>query len=130
MWRGWLAARSGQVDVPTAAPAPRRTAGMRLQDRLGNRGALQLLRMRGGGRAASPEAAQSGVAGAGGPLPHRDRIQAAFGPEHDLSMVTAHVGGPAAAASAALGASAYTTGDRVAFGRPPSVEEAAHEAAH
>jgi hypothetical protein len=49
-------------------------------------------------------AAQS-VAGAGGPLPHATTIQRLFG-RHDVSGVEAHVGGPAAAASRAIGAEA------------------------
>lgn len=74
-------------------------------------------------------AAEQGVASGGGALPHGDRIQAAFG-RHDVSHVQAHVGGAAADASAAIGATAYATGDRVAFASPPDLHTAAHEAAH
>lgn len=74
--------------------------------------------------------AQTGVAGAGQPLPHLDRIQRAFGPAHDLSRVRAHVGGDASAASHAIGARAYATGSDVAFDGPPDLHTAAHEAAH
>jgi hypothetical protein len=73
--------------------------------------------------------AAHGTAGPGGSLPHLDAIQRSFGP-HDVSGVTAHVGGAAADASAALGAHAYATGDRVAFAEAPSLALAAHEAAH
>jgi hypothetical protein len=73
--------------------------------------------------------AARGTAGPGGSLPHLDAIQRSFGP-HDVSGVTAHVGGAAAEASAALGAHAYATGDHVAFASAPSLALAAHEAAH
>jgi len=74
--------------------------------------------------------AAAGVAGAASPLPHRDQIQRAFGPDHDVGRITAAVGGPAATAAAAIGATAYATGDRVAFAAPPDLHTAAHEAAH
>jgi hypothetical protein len=73
--------------------------------------------------------AAHGIAGAGTALPHLDAIQRSFGPL-DVSGVTAHVGGAAADASAALGAHAYATGDHVAFAEAPSLALAAHEAAH
>jgi hypothetical protein len=75
------------------------------------------------------EVAAAGVAGSGGALPHRDRIQDAFG-HHDVSRVQAHIGGPAAEAGRAMGAAAYATGDRVAFAGAPDLHTAAHEAAH
>jgi hypothetical protein len=75
-------------------------------------------------------AAQQGIAGPGSALPHLDRIQTLFGPNHDVSHVQAHVGGPATAASAYMGAQAYATGDHVAFAQAPSLHLAAHEAAH
>ncbi len=74
-------------------------------------------------------AARSGIAGAGGALPHRDAIQRAFG-RHDISGVRAHVGGSAAAAASAMGARAYATGDDIAFATEPDLHLAAHEAAH
>jgi hypothetical protein len=73
--------------------------------------------------------AAAGVAGSGGALPHRDRIQASFG-RHDVSGVQAHVGGDAATAADAIGAEAYATGDQVAFRTAPDLHTAAHEAAH
>ncbi|MCB9561623.1 MAG: DUF4157 domain-containing protein [Kofleriaceae bacterium] len=80
--------------------------------------------------AADPHAvAATGVASASAPLPHLDVIQRSFG-SHDVSHVRASIGGAAAAASAALGAEAYATGDRVAFASSPSLHTAAHEAAH
>ena len=44
-------------------------------------------------------AAQAGVSGPAVGLPHGDEIQRAFGPDHDLSGIQAHVGGAAAAAA-------------------------------
>jgi hypothetical protein len=73
--------------------------------------------------------AAAGVEGAAARLPHLDTIQASFGP-HDVTGVRAQVGGAGADASAALGAEAYATGDRVAFAASPSLHTAAHEAAH
>jgi hypothetical protein len=80
--------------------------------------------------AAVRRAAATGVSGAGGALPHGDRIQAAFGTAHDLGGVRAHVGGEAAAASEAMGAQAYATGNSIAFQSQPDLHTAAHEAAH
>jgi hypothetical protein len=85
----------------------------------------------GGGEAASaPQAvADAGVAGAGAPLPHRDAIAASFG-HHDVSGISAHIGGAAADAAGAMGAEAYATRDRVGFASAPDLFTAAHEAAH
>lgn len=80
-----------------------------------------------GGKA--QEVAAHGVSGSPQALPHRDRIQALFG-RHDVGGVQAHVGGGAATASAQLGASAYATGNSVAFAGAPDLHTAAHEAAH
>lgn len=75
------------------------------------------------------QTARDGVSGAASMLPHLETIQRAFG-RHDVSGVRAQIGGPAADAADALGASAYATGDRVAFGSSPDLHTAAHEAAH
>ena len=75
------------------------------------------------------QAAAAGVASGGTALPHLRAIQKSFG-RHDVSAVQAYVGGPAKDASAALGAEAYATGDKVAFTAAPSLHLAAHEAAH
>lgn len=74
-------------------------------------------------------AAARGVAGPAGTLPHAERIQRLFG-RHDLGGIRAHVGGPAAEATQALGAEAFATGNHVAFEGAPSLHTAAHEAAH
>ncbi|HUQ01927.1 MAG TPA: DUF4157 domain-containing protein [Kofleriaceae bacterium] len=73
--------------------------------------------------------AREGVAGPPQQLPHREAIQRSFG-HHDVGGVRAHVGGPAADATATLGAPAYATGGDVAFGSSPDLRQAAHEAAH
>ncbi len=74
--------------------------------------------------------AAQGLAGPATPLPFAREIQDSFGPAHDLSAVHAHIGGAAATASAAIGATAYASGDGVAFAEQPDLHTAAHEAAH
>ena len=74
-------------------------------------------------------AAGAGIAGGGERLPFLDVIQQSFG-AHDVGGVEAHVGGAAADASAAMGASAYATGNHVAFAGSPDLHTTAHEAAH
>ncbi|HET7500803.1 MAG TPA: DUF4157 domain-containing protein, partial [Kofleriaceae bacterium] len=76
------------------------------------------------------EIADRGMSGAPGSLPHVDVIQRAFGSTHDVSGVRSFVGGPAASASAQMGASAYAKGNQVAFAASPDLHTAAHEAAH
>jgi hypothetical protein len=73
--------------------------------------------------------AAMGVASGGGPLPHLAAIQRSFG-HHDVTGVSAHIGGAAARASGAIGAHAYAVGNSVAFGASPDLHLAAHEAAH
>jgi outer membrane protein OmpA-like peptidoglycan-associated protein len=75
------------------------------------------------------EFARKGVGGPAGPLPHLEAIQRSFG-RYDVSHVAAHIDGSAAEASETLLASAYATGNHVAFARQPDLRSAAHEAAH
>jgi len=75
-------------------------------------------------------AAARGIGGTAQPLPHLAAIQRSFGRAHDLSAVQAHVGGPATTACDDMGAHGYASGAHVAFARAPSLELAAHEAAH
>jgi len=83
-----------------------------------------------GARTADAHAvAQAGLRGGGRPLPHAERIQAAFG-RHDIGGVRSFVGGAATTASQRLGASGFAMGDAVAFAREPDLRLAAHEAAH
>lgn len=74
-------------------------------------------------------AAARGVAGTAGALPHRETIQPLFG-RHDVGGIGAHIGGAAADASLEIGATAYATGNQVAFASMPDLHTAAHEAAH
>ncbi|HVV84922.1 MAG TPA: DUF4157 domain-containing protein, partial [Kofleriaceae bacterium] len=74
-------------------------------------------------------AAARGVEAPATALPHGERIQQSFGPAHDVSRITAHVGGAAGEATAAMGATAYATGEHVVFGASPDLHTAAHEAA-
>lgn len=82
------------------------------------------------GDAAVHGIAAAGIAGAGTRLPHLEPIQRAFGPNHDVSGIRAHVGGAAGDAATQIGARAYATGNDVAFAGEPDVHTAAHEAAH
>jgi outer membrane protein OmpA-like peptidoglycan-associated protein len=83
----------------------------------------------GAGAAPTKDAAQQGISGRSGQLPHLDLIQSSFG-RHDVSQVKAHVGGEAAAAAQSMRAQAYATGDHVAFQGSPDLHLAAHEAGH
>src|SRR5262249_12282416 len=56
--------------------------------------------------------------------------QELFGPTYDVGSIQAHVGGQTAAACDAMGASAFATGNHVAFAQSPDLHTAAHEAAH
>lgn len=80
--------------------------------------------------AALHQAAQAGVDGSSGGVPFYDQLARAFGPAHDLSGISAHVGGAATKACAALGAEAYATGTDVAFRTVPDLHTVAHEVAH
>jgi hypothetical protein len=62
-------------------------------------------------------------------LPHLARIQSSFG-HHDVNNVRAYLGREASEANRRLDAEAFTSGERVAFAGFPSVQTAAHEAAH
>src|SRR5882757_7371978 len=75
------------------------------------------------------DVAEQGLSGTGGRLPFAAEIQRSFG-RHDIGSVVAHEGPRAAAAARHIGALAYTTGARVAFGGVPDLHTAAHEAAH
>ncbi|HEX8108464.1 MAG TPA: DUF4157 domain-containing protein [Kofleriaceae bacterium] len=75
------------------------------------------------------EAAWLGTRGLGGPLPYLGQIQRAFG-RHDVAGVVAHTDDRAAQGARAMGASAFTMGNHVAFAGLPSLHTAAHEAAH
>jgi len=75
-------------------------------------------------------AAARGTAGPASALPFADRIQASFGPGHDVSAIRAHTGSAASEAATAIGATAYATGHHTVFAGAPDLHTAAHEAAH
>lgn len=120
--------RTGAKQSEPRQGGPREAIRKSLQGAGGYEAQARRLSPRGGTRD-TVAVAGAGVAGAGGPLPHLDRIQGSFG-AHDVTGVQAHVGGAAAEASESLGAEAYATGTHVAFGAQPDLRTAAHEAAH
>jgi len=108
----------------------------------GKRSGTSALRGRGRGRgddalqakgelgASDPHAAAArGVSGSATDLPFLGAIQTSFG-RYDVSGVDAHTDGAAQGACGELGASAYATGDQIAFAGTPDLHTAAHEAAH
>ncbi|MEE8059074.1 MAG: DUF4157 domain-containing protein [Pseudomonadales bacterium] len=104
---------------------------MYLQRTIGNQAVVQLLdRMETAETEGIHKAAATGVQGAGSQLPHLDKIQQSFG-QHDISGVQAFTGTKAATASKAIGAEAYTTGNKIAFSSPsPDLHTTAHETTH
>lgn len=76
------------------------------------------------------EIAAQGARTSSSELPFLAEIQRSFGPEHPLRGVHAHTGPDARVAAHALRNDAFTTGEHVVFGRPPTLDAAAHEAAH
>jgi hypothetical protein len=113
----------GAGDVGEAALAVQRIAG--------NRSAARMLNARAGRPGRRPgELARAGFQGGGGQLPFMARIQASFG-SHDIRGVRSFTGPSATAASRALSARAYASGDNVVFAEAaPDLRTAAHEAAH
>lgn len=94
------------------------------------RGAVQ---RKGGGEESAAEvhaAADRGMTGTSGGLPHLDTIQQSFGAGHDLSGIRTFTGEAASEAASSMGALAYARGDAVAFAGEPSLHTVAHEAAH
>ena len=75
-------------------------------------------------------AAARGTATPASSLPFADRIQALFGPRHDVGAIQAHTGNAASEAATAMGATAYATGNHTVFAGTPDLHTAAHEAAH
>ena len=150
--------RSPAGDVSTCGAAPREarrdtrraSSGTTADEGLGNQ-AIQRA-ARGGGHCSGCEAkakrygvqakcndctrgtepakpASATLASASDRLPHRERIQDAFG-RHDVSAVRTVVGGEARGKNDELEARAFTTGDRIGFRDSPDLWLAAHEAAH
>ena len=75
------------------------------------------------------EIADRGLRGAGERYPFMEQIQASFG-KHNIGDLTAHTGLAAREANAEAGSAAYHKARQVAFGDPPTLQVAAHEAAH
>jgi hypothetical protein len=129
-------ARSNAAQEPTSAP-PQRRGGVSLRPGCYGVGVIDAQLQSEAASAPAPgasaaqirEIAARGVEGPGGPLPHLDAVQQAFG-RHDLSFVRAYTSADAGAAAAAIGARAYTLGSAVAFRGAASLHTAAHEAAH
>lgn len=128
---------------PDAGPATPRAGGAReawapqdVFDALGLPSRAALRRKASGSPSAAADAgatdeqatARQGFAGAAADYPHRAAIERSFGAP---LQATAYTGAAATAAAARLGANAYALGDQVAFASDsPSLEVAAHEAAH
>lgn len=108
----------GYSDFGAAAPAPAQRSA-----------STSKTQVDGSDGRAVQQAAAWGIADSGSSLPHAGTIQRLFG-RHDVSGIEAHVGGPAATASYAIGAEAYATGHHIAFASAPSLHTTAHEAAH
>ncbi|MEE8058769.1 MAG: DUF4157 domain-containing protein [Pseudomonadales bacterium] len=104
---------------------------MYLQRTIGNQAVIQLLdRIQKASNEDIHKTAAAGVQGTGSTLPHLDKIQQSFG-QHDIRGVQAFTGVKAATASKAIGAQAYTTGNKIAFSSPtPDLHTTAHEATH
>jgi hypothetical protein len=113
--------RAGAPGAPSAAAAPPGASSAAV--------AAGATRADGKDHADPVAIAERGVANVSEPLPRAPTLQPLFG-RHDLSGIRAQVGGPAADAARALGATAYAVGDRVGFGCASDLATAAHEAAH
>ncbi len=74
--------------------------------------------------------AMQGFSDAPQDYPFKEQIQQAFGPKHKIDGLTAYTGTAARSANSEFGSDAYHKGGRVAFGNAPTLEDAAHEAAH
>jgi hypothetical protein len=76
--------------------------------------------------------AAEGVSGPGSPVPHRAALERSLGPAAAplLDRISVHQDDRAKAASAAIGARAYATGDHIALPPSPSEHLVAHEVAH
>ncbi len=75
------------------------------------------------------DVADSAFAGPAMGMPFAATIQQAFG-AHDVSGISAHQDESARSATSELGATAFASGSRIAFGKTPDLHTAAHEAAH
>jgi len=127
------AVENGPVERREVGVGPARgRAVQRVLKRRSYREQQALLRQgRGGtvGPGEEADLARAGFSSAPREVPHRARMERAFG--QPLGDVKAHLGPDAGAASEAMGAEAYAMGDEVAFRDPhPSLDTVAHEVAH
>ena len=94
------------------------------QRQFGNRATLEFVRQQ-----RAHHIARAGLSDADQSYPFLTEIQQSFG-KHDISGLAGHTGAVARAANSELGSTAYHKGGHVAFGREPTLADAAHEAAH
>lgn len=74
--------------------------------------------------------AQRGLATPTSELPFRSELEQAFGPEHDLSGIRAHVGGEAEQSARSMNAEAFASGHDIVLPANPSLRLVAHEVTH
>jgi len=131
MMRGSERTTSPKESLRVSSSTRPPSGAARQQHALGNRVVQRLVRAahEDPSPAAIHQAAAAGLHSPAAPLPHRDRIQAAFG-RHPLAGVRAHLGPDAAASAAAMHADAFTSADHIVFAAAPDLHTAAHEAAH
>ena len=94
---------------------------------LGNRATMAFARQQHQG---IHDLAQQGFQDTPRAFPFQAQIQRAFGPKHNINGLTAYSGPAARTANTELDSVAYHKGGQVAFGNTPTLEAAAHEAAH
>lgn len=63
-------------------------------------------------------------------VPYRSEIESSFGGSHSLGAVQALTGPAVELAAGKLGSVAFAQGDVMGFAQPPTLHDAAHEAAH
>jgi hypothetical protein len=128
---------SAPREAAVASPPIDRTAGQQAWNELFDVCSGNLVQLDATGARALSDAdthavAAAGVSGAGTTLPFAAQIKESFGSAHAAALdgISAHVGGAASTAASAIGASAYATGNAIAFAQAPDLHTAAHEAAH
>jgi hypothetical protein len=124
--------KHGSEQTPeVTAPVDAGVAAIQMMQKAGGNQATVQAKERAGAKSQESvlQTASQGVAGGGTKMPHADKIQASFG-QHNISDIEAYTGPAVQKSADALGARAYATGNKVAFGESPSLHLAAHEAAH
>ncbi|MSP72563.1 MAG: DUF4157 domain-containing protein [Myxococcales bacterium] len=115
------------VDVQSSPAVPAMAQSAEFSSFLG--GSL-IQRMGGSGQSADVSSTVGALASdSGGAMPHRERMESAFG--QSFGGVSSHTGPKAQAACESMGAEAFAVGNHVAFrSSSPSVHTVAHEATH